>query len=140
MPHRRGCSGLPEANPSTDIDGIDTWHKITISANVAFGISLAASTIPAAGIRYIRKEDVDAFRDHGLVCKLVSSAKVLENGCSAYVQPTLFSSNDLEAAVPTNFNLITMDGEYSGRQSFYGQGAGRYPTAYNVRCLSYMGI
>ena len=38
----------------------------------------------------------------------------------------------LEAAVPTNYNLITLDGEVSGRQSFYGQGAGRYPTAYNV--------
>ena len=124
--------GYAEANPSTDIDGIDTWHKITISANVAFGVSLASSTIPAAGIRYIRKEDVDAFREHGLVCKLVSTAKVLEEGCSAYVQPTLFSHDELEAAVPANFNLITLDGEYSGRQSFYGQGAGRYPTAYNV--------
>ena len=51
---------------------------------------------------------------------------------SAYVQPTLFPNGALEAAVPANFNLITLYGEASGRMSFYGQGAGRYPTAYNV--------
>ena len=124
--------GYAEANPSTDIDGIDTWHKITISSNVAFGVSMAASTIPAAGIRYIRKEDVDAFRTHGLVCKLVSTGVQKDGAYSAYVQPTLFAETELESAVPANFNLITLDGEYSGRQSFYGQGAGRYPTAYNV--------
>jgi len=124
--------GYAEANPSTDIDGIDTWHKITISSNVAFGVSMAASTIPAAGIRYIQKEDVDAFRAHGLVCKLVSTGVQKDGTYSAYVQPTLFAETELESAVPANFNLITLDGEYSGRQSFYGQGAGRYPTAYNV--------
>ena len=66
------------------------------------------------------------------MCKLVSSGKNLDEKCAAYVQPTLFPVTALEAAVPTNFNLITLDGDVSGRQSFYGQGAGRYPTAYNV--------
>ena len=124
--------GYAEANPSTDIDGIDTWHKITISSNVAFGVSMAASTIPAAGIRYIQKEDVENFKAHGLVCKLVSTGKHTGGTFRAYVQPTLYPLGQPEAAVPANYNLITLVGNTSGRQSFFGQGAGRYPTAYNV--------
>ncbi|MDY6180409.1 MAG: hypothetical protein SPI15_06105, partial [Candidatus Faecousia sp.] len=55
-----------------------------------------------------------------------------EGGYSVYVQPTLVKAGELEAAVPMNYNLITFLGETSERMSFYGQGAGRYPTAYNV--------
>ena len=51
---------------------------------------------------------------------------------SAYVQPTLVKDGEPEAAVPMNYNLITFIGETSQRMSFFGQGAGRYPTAYNV--------
>ena len=124
--------GYAEANPSTDVDGIDTWHKLLISSNVAFGISLDRSGVPAAGIRHITAEDVANFTAHGYVCKLVSTGKNQDGKIQAYVQPTLFSAGELEAAVPTNYNLITLDGETSGRQSLFGQGAGRYPTAYNV--------
>ena len=124
--------GYAEADPSTDVDGIDTWHKILLSANIAFGVSLDRSSVPAAGIRHIQACDVAAFKEHGLTCKLISTAKC-ENGVySAYVQPTLVPSSEPEAVVPSNFNLITLWGEYSERMSFYGQGAGRYPTAYNV--------
>ena len=124
--------GYAEADPSADVDGIDTWNKIQISCNVAFGIRVDGTTVPTAGIRHISGEDVAKFKAHGLVCKLVSTG-VWENGeLRAYVQPTLFPSTALEAAVPANFNLITLEGSASGRQSLYGQGAGRYPTAYNV--------
>ena len=59
----------------------------------------------------------------------------------AYVEPTLVAANDLEAAVPANYNLITYEAERLGRQSFYGQGAGRFPTASNVvqDCLTVLG-
>ena len=124
--------GYAEANPSTDVDGIDTWHKLLLSANVAFGIRLEPSTVPAAGIRNITAGDVKQFNEHGYVCKLLSRAVMEEGCCSAMVQPTLLARTTLEAAVPSNYNLITYDGEYSGIQSYYGQGAGRYPTAYNV--------
>ena len=124
--------GYAEANPSTDVDGIDTWHKLIISSNVAFGISLEKSGVPVAGIRQITAEDVEIFKSHGYVCKLVSTGKNQDGKIQAYVQPTLFGASELESVVPTNFNLITLDGETSGRQSLYGQGAGRYPTAYNV--------
>ena len=124
--------GYAEANPSTDVEGIDTWHKLILSANVAFGVSLDREAVPAAGISRISAADVAAFASHGYTCKLVSTGKNLGDKCAAFVQPTLFSVGALEAAVPANYNLITLDGDVSGRQSFYGQGAGRYPTAYNV--------
>ena len=124
--------GYAEANPSTDVDGIDTWHKVILSSNIAFGISLDTATVPAAGIRHILAEDVAAFKEHGLVCKLVSTGKNENGTYSAYVQPTLFPQGTPEAAVPSNYNLITLVGRFSERMSFYGQGAGRYPTAYNV--------
>ena len=124
--------GYAEADPSTDVDGIDTWHKLIVSSNIAFGVSLDTAGVPVSGIRHIRKEDVDNFRKHGLVCKLVSTGKSESGAYTAYVQPTLYPQGALEAAVPMNYNLITLYGDVSGRQSFYGQGAGRYPTAFNV--------
>ena len=124
--------GYAEADPSTDVDGIDTWHKLIVSANIAFGVSMDISGIPAAGIRNITAADVAAFKKRGYVCKLVSTARNRNGAYSAYVQPTLYPQGQPEAAVPTNYNLITLVGNTSGRQSFFGQGAGRYPTAYNV--------
>ena len=124
--------GYAEANPSTDVDGIDTWHKLILSSNVAFGVSVESQSVPAAGIRYIQACDVAAFAQHGLVCKLVSTGIMDEGRLSAFVQPTLFDAGEPEAAVPANYNLITLVGSASDRMSFYGQGAGRYPTAYNV--------
>ncbi len=124
--------GYAEANPSTDVEGIDTWHKIILSANVAFGVSMEHDSVPVAGICRITAQDVARFTAHGLVCKLVGTGKKTADGISAYVQPTLFPVGEPESAVPANYNLITLVGETSGRMSFYGQGAGRYPTAYNV--------
>ncbi len=124
--------GYAEANPTTDVDGIDTWHKVILSSNIAFGISVDESTVPVSGIRHITAQDVANFKEHGLVCKLISTG-ILEDGkLSAFVHPTLVAQSEMEANVPANYNLITLIGDASGRMSFYGQGAGRYPTAYNV--------
>ncbi len=124
--------GYAEANPTTDVEGIDTWHKVILSSNIAFGISLDRESVPAAGISQISAGDVEQFIAHGYVCKLISTGKRTENGYSVYVQPTLCPAGSPEAAVPENYNLITLIGDTSARMSFYGQGAGRYPTAYNV--------
>ena len=124
--------GYAEADPSTDVDGIDTGHKVILSSNIAFGVTVDKATVPVAGIRNIQAQDVENFAAHGLVCKLIATGKRTEKGFSIFVQPTLVKQGDLEAAVPMNYNLITFIGETSDRMSFYGQGAGRYPTAYNV--------
>ena len=124
--------GYAEANPSTDVDGIDTWHKVILSSNIAFGVTVDKQSVPVAGIRNITAADVDAFKAHGMVCKLISTGKRDGGVISAYVQPTLVREGEPEAAVPMNYNLITFVGATSERMSFFGQGAGRYPTAYNV--------
>ena len=124
--------GYAEANPSTDVDGIDTWHKLILSANIAFGVSIDREGVPAAGIRHISAADVENFKAHGLTCKLIATGKYENGRCHLYVQPTLVDSGDPEANVPSNYNLITLVGQWSHRMSFFGQGAGRYPTAYNV--------
>ena len=124
--------GYAEANPYTDVAGIDTWHKVILSSNIAFGVSLVNETVPVTGISNIKASDVANFTDHGYVCKLISTGKCVEGKISAYVQPTLVALGEPESAVPANYNLITLVGSASGRMSFFGQGAGRYPTAYNV--------
>ncbi len=124
--------GYAEANPTTDVEGIDTWHKVILSSNIGFGVSLIPETVPVCGISKITADDVAQFTAHGLVCKLISTGKCANGAVSAYVQPTLVPQGQPEAAVPGNFNLITLHGSASGQMSFYGQGAGRYPTAHNV--------
>ena len=124
--------GYAEADPSADIDGDDVRRKLTISANIAFDALIQEEDIPMFGIRTVTDGDIRAFKAHGFVCKLLATAKAAEGGVCAFIEPTLVDSHDLEAAVPKNFNLITYCGEKVGRHSFFGQGAGRYPTAFNA--------
>ena len=124
--------GYAEADPSADIDGDDVRRKLTISANIAFDALVQEEDIPMFGIRTATDGDIRAFKAHGFVCKLLATAKAAEGGVCAFIEPTLVDSHDLEAAVPKNFNLITYCGEKVGRHSFFGQGAGRYPTAFNA--------
>lgn len=124
--------GYAEADPSADIDGDDVRRKLTISANIAFDALVQEEDIPMFGIRTVTDGDIRAFKAHGFVCKLLATAKAAEGGVCAFIEPTLVDSHDLEAAVPKNFNLITYYGEKVGRHSFFGQGAGRYPTAFNA--------
>lgn len=124
--------GYAEADPSADIDGDDIRRKLCISANIAFDAVLEETAIPTFGIRTVTAEDIAAFKAHGFVCKLLAAAESTENGICAYVEPTLVDAGEPEAAVPANYNLITCTAERVGRQSFFGQGAGRFPTASNV--------
>lgn len=124
--------GYAEANPSADIDGEDICNKLILSANAAFDIVLAKSSIPVFGIRTVTAEDISTFQKHALCCKLMAHADRRNGKIAAYVEPMLVGAQQLEASVPSNFNLISYDSEHAGKQSFYGQGAGRYPTAYNV--------
>lgn len=122
--------GYAEADPSADIDGLDIQRKCIISANVAFDTCITEEQVPTFGIRSVRAEDIAGFQKEGYVCKLYAAARRLPEGeLSAWVEPTLFPAGMLEAAVPSNFNLITYVAEFAGRQSYFGQGAGRFPTA-----------
>ncbi|MFR6695377.1 MAG: hypothetical protein ACLUS6_16055 [Dysosmobacter sp.] len=124
--------GYAEADPSADIDGDDIRRKLCISANIAFDAALEETAIPTFGIRTVTAADIAAFRAHGFACKLLARAESTDSGVCAYVEPALVGAGDLEAAVPANFNRHLLQAEQLGRQSFYGQGAGRFPTAENV--------
>ena len=128
--HDAQSFGYAEADPTADVEGYDIQRKLMISANIAFDASLTEQQVPAAGIAGITREDIAGFNEMGYVCKLYATAKRVADGAIlAVVEPTLFKAETLEAAVPANYNLITAVSEYAGRQSFFGEGAGRWPTA-----------
>lgn len=124
--------GYAEADPSADIDGLDIQRKCIVTANVAFGICLKEEDVPVAGIRSVTAADIKAAREHGRVCKILGVGKKTAEGVAAYVEPVFVPEGELEANVAANYNMISFWSEYTGKESFYGQGAGRYPTAYNA--------
>ena len=121
--------GYAEADPSADIDGFDIQRKCQISANLAFNTLIHEEAIDRFGIRSITKEDVEVFKKRHLVCKLMAVAKRFGDEIVAYVEPTLYHETNLMANVESNFNIACLIGDYIGELKFYGQGAGKLPTA-----------
>ncbi len=127
--------GFAEADPSSDIDGLDTRHKTTLSANIAYGVSLDDDKVTSFGIRYVKKEDIDSAAKAGYVLKLIGKAvRVGETGeeVAAFVEPTLVPFDTPEANIHGCDNLISFEGSHIGKTHFIGAGAGRYPTGYAV--------
>ena len=124
--------GYAEKDPTADIGGFDTQRKCVISANLAFGTSISEEDVPVFGIQNITAGDIKYFNEHGYTCKLLMNAGQTETGAYAYVEPTLVGRGALESSVPANNNLISLTGNHIGTLSFYGQGAGKYPTGTSV--------
>lgn len=121
--------GYAEANPSADIDGLDTARKTAISSSIAFNTIIKEENVDIFSLRYIKKADIDY-----ITSKLNKTVRYLgfgvknENGAGAFVEPALLPSDALESNVRKNNNMISLFGRDVGRLSFFGQGAGRYPT------------
>ena len=124
--------GYAEADPSSDIEGTDTLRKTVISTNLAFDAAVTEDEIPCYGIDTIKACDIAWMESRGLVCRLMMSAAKKGGRLEAVVEPAAFGKGALEANVKTNNNLITLTAEHIGTQSFYGQGAGMYPTGQSV--------
>ncbi len=129
--------GYAERDPSADIDGFDIMYKCSISASCAFGTHLSYEDIPVMSLRHIKKQDMDHAKKNGMGVKYMIFASRNSNGTfSAYAEPAMISAESLESAVKLNNNFISLFCEYSGKLSFYGQGAGKHPTgaavAYDV--------
>ena len=121
--------GYAEADPTADVSGLDALRKIMLAAAVAWG-KLPSEGLLHEGIESLTAQDVTHFMAKGLVCRLIASGSLSENGeLCAYVQPTLFPAGAPETAVHKNFNLAKYRGVNSGDILLMGQGAGRYPTA-----------
>lgn len=120
--------GYAEADPSADIDGIDIRNKLQISAALAFD-SFIPEGFPIFGIRNLTKTDIEFYKEKKLTLKLMASASTSKNGYHCIVEPCLYPATSLEANVPENFNLASIHGTTIGDLKFYGQGAGKLPTA-----------
>lgn len=119
--------GFAERDPSADIDGIDVLNKTIISASVAFGVACERG-LPASGIRNLTKADLGLFAAHGRTVKLLGRGLTSDGRYAAAVEPVAVAADSLEANVPGNFNLLTLDATTVGELKFYGQGAGSLPT------------
>ncbi len=120
--------GYAEADPTFDIEGIDSAHKITILASLAYGGYIDFDKVHVEGITKITKEDIKFAQEFGYNIKLLASADRNENGIDIRVQPTLIEKSELLASVNDVFNAIEVIGDYVGKTLFYGRGAGMLPT------------
>jgi len=119
--------GYAERDPSADIDGIDVANKTIISACVAFDVDCVRD-LPVTGIRTLTKADLDLFGSRGLTVKLFGRGVCRDGKYAVSVEPVAIPLQSLEAAVPSNFNLVSLEGFTVGPLKFYGQGAGSLPT------------
>ncbi|OUP38269.1 homoserine dehydrogenase [Olsenella sp. An188] len=119
--------GYAERDPSADVDGLDVLNKTIISASVAFGVA-CEKNLPTSGIRNLRASDLALFAAHGRTVKLLGRGVREAQRYAAAVEPVAVAAGSLEASVPSNFNLVTLDATTVGELKFYGQGAGSLPT------------
>ena len=124
--------GYTERDPALDLDGIDSLRRLVLTANAAFNTCLTPDQVLVRGIRGIQRRDVETVTAHGCCCRLLASAEHYTDTFTAVVEPTLVEQKDLEAAIHSNYNLLTFVSRQAGKQSVCSQGAGRYTTAYNV--------
>ena len=121
--------GYAEANPSADIDGLDTARKTSISSSIAFDTVIKESDVDVFGMRSIKRCDIDYItKKLGKTVRYLGYGVKTDDTVSVFVEPTILEKGTLEANVNKNFNMISLCGESVGTLSFYGQGAGKYPT------------
>ena len=122
--------GYAEADPTFDIDGIDTAHKLCILSSIAFCNVISFDKIFIRGIRNIILDDIVFASELDLTIKLIAEAVLDENdNAYIYVIPTMLNSNNMLSKVDYAFNAITVVGDRSGDTVFYGSGAGGRPTS-----------
>ncbi|MBQ5771101.1 MAG: homoserine dehydrogenase [Clostridia bacterium] len=124
--------GYAEADPTSDVDGLDAQRKLILGLAVGFGAYVKKEQIPANGIRTIRPEDMAFFKEKGVSPRLIASCRKEGESISADVCVHLFENGHVETAIRKNVNYAYYIGAQSGHFSFSGQGAGKYPTAANV--------
>ncbi|MBB2205666.1 homoserine dehydrogenase [Gluconacetobacter takamatsuzukensis] len=121
--------GYAEADPSTDVDGIDAAHKLAILAGLAFGRPVAFSSVHVEGIRGIAALDLAFAQALGYRIKLLGLARRREDGIEARVHPCLVPEKMPIAQVDGVFNAVLVEGAFVGRLMLEGRGAGEGPTA-----------
>lgn len=121
--------GYAEADPTLDIQGIDTAHKLSILISLAYGVQVRLEDIYTEGITSIAPMDVEYAKELGYHIKLLAIAKSDGGPIEARVHPTLLPADHLLSTVSGPFNAIFVKGDAVGSTLFYGPGAGMMPTA-----------
>ena len=120
--------GYAEADPSADVDGLDVQNKAIVTCGIAFGFAPSHGQVPTFGIGSIQGQDVADILSMGRVPKLLATARREGDSLCCTVEPVLVERGSLEAAVPLNNNLASLEAQGIGTLKFYGQGAGALPT------------
>ncbi|HSB42106.1 MAG TPA: homoserine dehydrogenase [Methylomirabilota bacterium] len=121
--------GYAEADPTLDIEGLDSAHKLQILATLAFRTAVDLKDIHTEGITSVSQQDVVNATELGYRIKLLAIAKASDGALEARVHPTMIPASSPLAAVSGVFNAVFMTGDNVGNLMFYGRGAGQLPTA-----------
>ena len=126
--------GYAEADPTLDVEGMDSAHKLQVLTSLAFRTFIDLKHIHTEGITRITAQDIEYARELGYRIKLLAIAKATERagvaaGVEVRVHPTMIPAASPLAAVSGVFNAIFLTGDAVGDLMFYGRGAGQMPTA-----------
>lgn len=120
--------GYAEADPTLDVEGIDSAHKLAILVSLCFGTRISLEDIYTEGISHISPLDIKFAKEFGYSIKLLAIAKMEGNSISTRVHPTMLPQNHPLSTVDGVFNAIAIHGDAVGPTIFYGRGAGMMPT------------
>ncbi len=121
--------GYAEADPTSDIEGLDATMKMVILSNLAFNMDVNFNDVCVKGITGVTEEDINFGKQLGYVIKLLGIAKLNDEQLEVSVQPTLVRKKHPLAKIDGVNNAIYVYGEAVGETMFYGSGAGQLPTA-----------
>lgn len=121
--------GYAEADPTMDVDGTDTVHKLAVLVQIAFGMNVNTSEIPRQGIDRLDRMDIQYAAELGYTVKLLAKAIHRKTGLELRVAPTLVPRNSQLADISDSFNAVQVVGDAVGETLFAGRGAGMMPTA-----------
>jgi homoserine dehydrogenase len=121
-------AGYAEADPTFDVGGIDTAHKLTVLVNLCFGASITADDVFTEGIVSVSPVDIDFGKEFGYRVKLLAIAKLRGGAIEARVHPTMVPEDYPIAKVGGVYNAIQIVGDACGDIMLYGRGAGAMPT------------
>jgi len=124
--------GYAEPDPSVDIDGYDARSKLALLASLAFGVTVAPTSIHTDGIRRIGPVDFAYARQIGCTIRLLGSARRGEGGLFLSVRPALIPSSTILAGVRGAYNAVWVKGHFGQDTFYYGRGAGPLPTGVAV--------
>jgi len=123
------ADGLAEADPTLDVSGHDSAHKLAILAALAFGRRVEIDAVSTEGIDALELIDIQYGQELGYVIKLLAIAQRQEQGLSLRVRPAFISRTHPLAWVSGPFNAVSVYGDATGHTLYYGRGAGAKPTA-----------